>query len=270
MYDRKIVSLRDVEFKADDDGPGSFSGYGAVFGNVDDGGDVIVEGAFKDALPEFLTRGFVPVSHNWFDLPIATIAGAKEDQNGLWFEAEFHSVQAAQDARTVIKERTERGKFVGLSIGYLVDYENDGVEFTDDGVRVIKKIKELAEISVVTVPMNREAGIEAVKAGLGSVSFSERAARALADVNALTAHAREHAEMRTKEGRVLSGANRDRLSSIQSGLTEAAGSLGAILDDTDPAKDSEKLNLLAIGQSMRRVDLVFAGIETGNSNGDCS
>lgn len=264
MMEQKIVALTDVEFKASDTGPGSFTGYGAVFGNVDDGGDVIIQGAFKEALPSFLERGFVPVGHNWFDLPIASISNAKEDENGLWIEAEFHSTQSAQDARTVVKERIDRGKFVGLSIGYLIDYENDGAEYDDDGVRTIKKIKDLAEISIVTVPMNREAGVAAVKAGPGSVSFSERAARALAAVDALTEHAKEHVEMRTKEGRVLSSANRTRLVAIRDGLTEAAGGLDSILAETDPEKDSEKSNAEAARRWRKRADLVLAGIELGD------
>ncbi len=42
MFDRFIVAL---ETKADAS-TGEFEGYGAIFGNVDLGGDVIIKGAF--------------------------------------------------------------------------------------------------------------------------------------------------------------------------------------------------------------------------------
>ena len=40
--------------------PGQFSGYGAVFGNVDDGGDVLVRGAFAASLADWKARGKLP------------------------------------------------------------------------------------------------------------------------------------------------------------------------------------------------------------------
>lgn len=260
-YERKVVALEDVEFKMDDDGPGTFTGYGSIFGNVDEGGDVIVKGAFENALPSFLERGFIPIGHDWYGLPIASVKEAKEDDKGLLFTAEFHSTQSAQDARTVVKERIDRGKFVGLSIGFLIDFENEGAEVREDGTRIIKKIKDLAEISIVTVPMNREAGVVGVKAGPGSVPFSERAARALAEVEALIAHAREHAEMRVKEGRVLSSANRTRLAAIRDGLTDAAGGLDGILAETDPEKDQGKssdLEAFRRREMLRDIDIFLA------------
>lgn len=253
---RRTFAFKGVEFKAEADGPGSFSGYGSTFGNVDDGGDVIIKGAFSDALDEFKSRGFIAVGHDWFGLPVATVLDAKEDDAGLWVEAEFHSTQAAQDARTTVAERIQRGKFVGLSIGYLVDRENDGEEFREDGTRIIKKIKELAEVSVVTVPMNRQAGIAAVK---HSLSFSDDADTALAAVQAFVERAGALAALRVKEGRVLSSANRARLSEISGALLGASGQLDAILADTDPDKSKHvDMTPFKRGVLMRDVDLLLA------------
>lgn len=39
---------------------GEFSGYGAVFGNVDSYGDVIAKGAFRDTLREWEQRSKLP------------------------------------------------------------------------------------------------------------------------------------------------------------------------------------------------------------------
>ena len=233
MFERKTFEIKDYAFKSDDDGPGTFEGLGAAFGNVDHGGDVILPGAFKGVIDDFLYRGFVPVSHNWLGLPIGTIVDAKETDAGLFFKAAFHSTQAAQDARTVMQERLERGKFVGLSIGYMAD--PDGIEFRDDGVRVLSKMKELAEISFTMVPMNREAGVASVK----SLTFHDEAETALAAVKGLIERTQALAAMRVKEGRTLSSANRTRLSGISEQMREAATSLDAILAETDP--DREKL-----------------------------
>lgn len=243
--------FRIPEMKMDGgDGPGTFEGFGSTFGNVDEGGDVILKGAFVDALPDFLERGFVPVSHDWMGLPIATIADAKETDDGLWFSAEFHSTSHAQEARTVMRERMERGKFVGLSIGYLPDYD-DGVEYRDDGVRVLKKIKELAEISFVTVPMNRQAGVSAVK---GNLSFADEYDTALAAVEGFVSRARSLADLRVKEGRVLSAANRDRLATIRDSMRDASKQLDTILSDTD--KDQEKADTTLSLEAYRRRELL--------------
>ena len=53
-----LRTTRPFELKfASDTKPGSFSGYGAVFDNIDDGGDMIVKGAFRDTLAEWKAKG---------------------------------------------------------------------------------------------------------------------------------------------------------------------------------------------------------------------
>lgn len=47
---------------------------------------------------------------------------------------------------------------------------------------------------------------------------------------------RVRTDYRAKEGRTLSSANRDRLASIATALSGAAGDLSAILKDTGPSK----------------------------------
>lgn len=258
--EHKTFAITGAQFKAaaDGNGPGTFEGYGATFGNVDQGGDVIIAGAFAEALPAFLERGFVPVGHDWMGLPVATIADAKEDDAGLWFSAEFHTTQAAQDARTVVKERIDRGKFVGLSIGFLPDYES-GVSYRDDGVRVLSKIKDLAEVSIVTVPMNRQAGIAAVKDGLGTgLPYEEHGELVTATVAQFIAHTRDRAGMRVKDGRVLSAANRQRLADVRDALKTAHSDLHTILDETDPDKAAAKTaDVLRWRARLRDVDLAL-------------
>jgi HK97 family phage prohead protease len=146
------------EFKILDDSPhGSFNGYASVFGNIDRQNEVVVKGAFATTLPGFLKDGFGALNHEWSALPIATISEAREDERGLWVKGEFHSTSDAQAARTIVRERLERGKSVGLSIGYKVKDD----EFKD-GARFLKDV-DLYEISLVSVPANAEAQVVGIK-----------------------------------------------------------------------------------------------------------
>lgn len=168
-----------------------FTGHPAVMGNVDDGGDVIAPGAFERAIKDFLVEGIVPIGHDWQSLPAAIPMVAREDGNLLYAEAEFHTTQAGQDARTVMKERLDRKKSVGLSIGFdiapngqhtfedgekmlefLKDNKHDLKLFDVHGIksyngfwplRLITKIGRLFEFSIVSVPMNRLAVATAAK-----------------------------------------------------------------------------------------------------------
>ena len=53
MIERMAVVLNELKFAPSDSGEMTFTGYGAVFGNMDAYGDVIVKGAFRDTLREW-------------------------------------------------------------------------------------------------------------------------------------------------------------------------------------------------------------------------
>lgn len=165
-------------------------GAAAVMGVLDRGGDVIYPGAFKKCLKAFLADGFVPVGHDWSGLPIAMPTSAKEQGQNLLCEAEFHSTQEAKDARTVCMERMQKGLSVGLSVGFMPDYEEGIHSFSlgkdlllhaeglgcdmslfdskdiaacKDGCRGLSHIADLYEFSIVPVPMNPKATATDVK-----------------------------------------------------------------------------------------------------------
>lgn len=156
------LEYKDLPFLAkarSDDSKRVLAGYGSCKGNVDEYGDIIADGAYKN-LDAFVKDGFGGVAHNW-EMGVATISSAKEDEKGLYVEMEFHSTQAGIDAHTLAKERMERGKSVGLSIGYWV---SDSAMEQQDGkdIRILKAI-EVKEVSIVTAPANRLAGATWVK-----------------------------------------------------------------------------------------------------------
>lgn len=158
--EHKTVAFVDVKTRGGtDDAGGEIVGYGAVFGNVDMGGDRIIRGAFKDDLPRFLEAGVVAWHHD-AGTPIAIPIEAREDDRGLWIRATFHSTPAAQDARRICVERLAAGKSFGMSIGYSV---REGGERQVGPIRELTRLK-LYEVSLVSVPMNPLATIGVAKA----------------------------------------------------------------------------------------------------------
>lgn len=142
------------EFKAVGDS-GHFTGYAAIFGNIDSGGDIIDRGAFK----EFATRknGKIVVlnQHNTRD-PIG-VAEVEQDDKGLKFAGDLVlETASARSAYALMKA----GALDGMSIGY--DVLAGGADVLKSGVRQLKALK-LWEISPVTFGMNELAGIDGVK-----------------------------------------------------------------------------------------------------------
>lgn len=140
-----------AEIKADGEA-GTITGYGSVFGNVDNGGDIVQRGAFAASLAK--QSPLMLLGHD----PNAVLGvwdEAKEDDRGLFMRGRINlDTQLGRDAYSNIKFSAIKG----LSIGYKVhksDYEGRS--------RVIKEAG-LFEVSVVSMPMNEQAQISAVKA----------------------------------------------------------------------------------------------------------
>ncbi|MGQ4661337.1 HK97 family phage prohead protease [Lysobacter sp. F6437] len=143
------------------DDAGRFSGYLAVFGNLDSYGDKIKRGAFKATLKEFAARGRkVPIlyQHKW-DSPLGVFDVLKEDETGLYVEGQLlvNDVRQASEAHALMKA----GAITGMSIGF----ESVAYKIDKDGNRELTEIK-LWEGSIVTFPANDEARIDAVKSAL--------------------------------------------------------------------------------------------------------
>jgi uncharacterized protein len=157
----------DCEFKNLDEGAGTFEMYALVFGNIDRQGDVIEQGAVTN-VEELITDGWIAINHIQTDLPIATIETAIQDGHGLKLTGTFHSTPKAQETRTIIKERLERGKAVKTSIGYLVPVDGEHYEKQDG--RTVRHITKLSvyEASYVNLPANPEAEFVSAKSLSGS------------------------------------------------------------------------------------------------------
>ena len=134
-----------------DEEQGIFSGYGSVFGNVDDGGDIVEPGAFTKTIAEGFERVKILALHNDSLLPIGRPLEVREDSKGLYIKAKISDTAMGRDVKVLLKD----GVLNELSIGYdpvVFDYDKDS------GVRHLREVK-LWEVSVVTWAMNPEAVI---------------------------------------------------------------------------------------------------------------
>ncbi len=228
------------EVKMAGDGNGFLTGYASVFTNFDSVKERVVKGAFAAGLNDFMRDGFIAVGHDWSALPIATPMEATEDEFGLKVTGEFHSTKEAQDARTVIRERIDRGKSVKLSIGYEVQSD----EYTEEG-RLLKAVK-LFEWSYVTVPANSLATVTDAKgqprAGL---SFEAHADVVLTTAQAFCERMESMRDTRLKEGRVLSDTNRKRIASLKTSLAEVLKDLDELLAATEPTNGKARPEVIA-------------------------
>lgn len=134
---------------------GKFSGYGAVFDNIDDWDDVIVRGAFSKSLSE---KTPVMLWQHKSAEPIGIYERLREDDIGLWIEGRLLlDLEKGREAYILLKNQAIRG----LSIGFMPlawEYEiRDGRH-----IRVLKEI-DLWEISLVTFPANPKALVDDVK-----------------------------------------------------------------------------------------------------------
>lgn len=163
-YDRKDLTF---ELKSVNEN-GYFEGMASIFGVVDLGGDLVEKGAFTKTLQENGGQVVILYQHD-SDEPIG-IGQVEEVDRGLFIRGQLElQLQKAKDAYV----RLKGGLMRGLSIGYR------SIPSRTEIIKGVRHLKELIlyEVSVVTLPMNPQALVEAVKAGTepsetkGAVSF---------------------------------------------------------------------------------------------------
>lgn len=173
----KLLNLS-MELKSITDA-GHFSGYAAVFGNVDHGGDVIERGAFKEIMKRRNGKVVVLNQHRSSD-PIG-LAEVEQDDIGLKFEGDLIlEAASARQAHALMKG----GALDGMSIGYEV--MPGGGEILKSGIRQLKALR-LHEISPVTFGMNPLAGIESVKSAAAEMRSIREFEDFLRDVGGFSA-----------------------------------------------------------------------------------
>jgi uncharacterized protein len=137
---------------------GEFEGYASIFNNVDQGGDIVLPGAFADCLKR--QKRALPLlwQHDAAN-PIGLCSSLQEDEKGLRLSGQLlvEDDPLARRAHAHLKA----GSISGLSIGYRVIPGGTDMD-TARNVRLLKKL-DLVEVSVVTMPMNDRARVSRIK-----------------------------------------------------------------------------------------------------------
>lgn len=207
--------LKKLQFKIDsfNEEEGIFSGYGAVFSNVDTGGDIIEPGAFTKTLAEGWERVKILALHNDCWLPIGRPLELREDANGLFLSAKISDTSMGRDIKVLLKD----GVLNELSIGYdpiVFDYDADGI-------RHLREIK-LWEVSIVTWAMNPEAKVTGYKA-------MQEAAEALG----------EEVSRDIKAGRKISSMRLKSLQDASKAMKKASRIIDSVIREAEAAKEPE-------------------------------
>lgn len=177
--DHLIAPIEIKEAKSD----GSFTGYAAVFNNVDLGNDVILPGAFQQV--KTTRDGQVRIAMNHDLRKLAGKASFSQDERGLRVEGQLTlGVGYVKDAYELMKA----GVLDGLSVGF--DILQGGSDYEERDGQYVRIIKAAAlwEFSLVPFGMNPEALVESIKAAttrdfeaqLRGLGYSQREAKALA------------------------------------------------------------------------------------------
>lgn len=160
--------LREVKLAAGSETM-TFSGYGAVFGNVDSYGDVIAPGAFAETLSQAKSANQWPamlMQHGGYGMgaddmtPIGIWTEMEEDSIGLKVSGKLADTPRAREAYALLK-MDPRPAIDGLSIGYIAKTW-EARSKPDEPRRKLTKI-DLLEVSLVTFPANRSARVNDVK-----------------------------------------------------------------------------------------------------------
>jgi HK97 family phage prohead protease len=150
---KPVLGIKSVEES------GKIAGYATVFNILDLHNDIMRPGAFRNLQPKLIALLWSHIDKE----PIGKILDAREDERGVYFEAQLcFSVQRAREGYVMLKERV----FTGISIGWLP------FEFSIDPETGVKDVTSghIFEISLVINPANEEACVTQVKHGFGGAN----------------------------------------------------------------------------------------------------
>lgn len=141
----------------------TISGYAAIFGNIDESRDMIIKGAFAKSIAErgpdsATNRKVILLWQHDMENPLGRITVLREDEKGLYFEAEVDRIPEGDRAL----EQLQSGTLNQFSIGY--KYVWDKMEYDETLDAFICKEINLFEVSIVSLGCNEMTGFAGLKA----------------------------------------------------------------------------------------------------------
>jgi len=220
------------------------TGIFAVNGNVDDGGDMSVNGAFKARLGKGRDRVRFLWMHNGYNPPIASIkeigeveksdlpekvlAWAPEATGGAFVTRKYYEDVPLSDW---VFKAIQEGDITEMSYAYepkVFELVND--EERPKLRRILKEI-QLYDISDVSWGMNpATAGVKGLP--VPGMTFAQHSGLVVATVEEFLGRVKDRAAFRAEEGRSLSDAQRQKLAQMGEEIT-------SILRETEPKADEK-------------------------------
>jgi len=155
------MELKHLPFEMKDlQADGSFTGYGAYFGNMDYVKDICQKGCFAQSILDHEKAGTMPSMYAYHDksLSVGDWLEWKEDSRGLLMRGQFWIGKGIQESeRCYMMAKSKMAK--GLSIGYIA---RKALFDEKKGTRTLIQC-EVREVSVTPVPVNPKAVFTAVK-----------------------------------------------------------------------------------------------------------
>lgn len=227
--ERKLATL---ELKAD--GPeGSFRATFSTLNVVDLDGDVTLPGAFQDGKEVLISQ----YGHQWGSLP-AGKGVIHADDNAAWVDGQFFlDTTHGKDTYTTVKNLATVQEFsYGFQVMKASYGEQDGKQ-----VRFLEAV-DVFEVSPVMRGAGMNTGLQSIK---GAMTLEDESEAALTASTAVVRRLKSLADLRAKEGRTLSAANRARLSRQLEALAAMQEEISKLLEETEPESDPKSADDMA-------------------------
>lgn len=160
----RVHSFTLKDYKADTSGGRRIKGY-ANASTVDRGQEVVDPKAFKSSLDKYMENPIVFYNHDW-DSAIGRVVEAKITSRGLMVDIEIGKGFEPADK---VWAQIQQGILKAFSIGF----RPITMEFDNEEEILTIKDMELYEVSVVTIPMNRESLFEITEDRLTSIKVMD-------------------------------------------------------------------------------------------------
>lgn len=136
---------------------GYISGYCSVFGHVDSYSDTIEPQAY-DALVASGVKPLMFFNHSTYSVPIGVWDKLSVDARGLFIEGRLNlNIKQGKD----VYEALKLGSMNGLSVS--IGMMDEDIDYDAGGIRHIKNVRELNEVSIVNFPADKNARISDIK-----------------------------------------------------------------------------------------------------------
>lgn len=154
----KTLAFEQAEIKFAGGGTqGVFEGYASVFSVTDSDGDIILPGAFSNALKSQTRQVGMFFNHRRGEIPVGKWLHLEEDSKGLIARGELTPGNPQSEA---LKAAMQHGTVGGMSVGFSAT--KDDFDLIATGM-AFKSMQRLSEISICTYPANELATVASMK-----------------------------------------------------------------------------------------------------------